>query len=67
MSDRPISKQTFSHSPFLGTSPSGLRQSAIRCLLRLGLDGLELAAQARARRTGMGDPSCTLGRAISGI
>ena len=32
---------------FLGTSPSGLRQTAIRCLVQLGVDGLELAAQTR--------------------
>ena len=47
LSDRPISKQTLSHSTFLGTSPTGLRQAAIRCLVQLGVDGLELAAQTR--------------------
>jgi hypothetical protein len=47
LSDRPISKQTLSHSTFLGTTPSGLRQAAIRCLVQLGVDGLELAAQTR--------------------
>ena len=31
----------------LGRSPSGLRQTAIRCLVQLGVDGLELAAQTR--------------------
>jgi len=47
VSDHPISKQTLSHSTFLGTSPSGLRQTAIRCLVQLGVDGLELAAHTR--------------------
>jgi hypothetical protein len=45
--DQPISKQTLSGPSFLGTSPSGLRQAAIRCLVQLGADGLELAAQTR--------------------
>ena len=47
VSDRPISKQTLSRPTFLGTSPSSLRQTAIRSLLQLGVDGLELAAQTR--------------------
>jgi hypothetical protein len=47
VSDRPISKQTLSRPTFLGTSPSGLRQTAIRCLVQLGADGLELAAHTR--------------------
>jgi integrase len=47
LSDRPISKQTLSHPTFLGTSPSSLRQTAIRSLVLLGVDGLELAAQTR--------------------
>jgi hypothetical protein len=47
VSDQPISKQTLSRPTFLGTSPSGLRQTAIRCLVQLGVDGLELAAQTR--------------------
>ena len=47
LSGRPVSKQTLSHSTFLGTSPSGLRQTAIRCLVQLGIDRLELAAQTR--------------------
>jgi hypothetical protein len=46
-SDRPITKQTLSHSTFLGTSPTGVRQAAIRCFVQLGVDGLELAAQTR--------------------
>jgi hypothetical protein len=45
--DQPISKQTLSRSTFLGTSPAGLRRTAIRCLVQLGVDGLELAAQTR--------------------
>src|SRR5216684_8748787 len=47
VSDHPISKQTLPRPTFLGTSPSGLRQAAIRCLVQLGVDGLELAAQTR--------------------
>jgi hypothetical protein len=47
VSDHPISMQTLSRPIFLGTSPSGLRQTAIRCLVQLGVDGLELAAQTR--------------------
>ena len=47
LSDRPISKQTLSRPTFLGTNPSSLRQTAIRCLVQLGVDGLELAAQTR--------------------
>src|SRR5207249_9934603 len=47
VSDHPISKQTLSRPTFLGTSPCGLRQTAIRCLIQLGVDGLELAAQTR--------------------
>jgi len=47
MSDRPISKQTLSRPTFLGIGPSSLRQTAIRCLVQLGVDGLELAAQTR--------------------
>ena len=47
VSDHPISKQTLSRPTFLGASPSGLRQTAIRCLVQLGVDGLELAAQTR--------------------
>jgi hypothetical protein len=47
VSDRPISKQTLSRPTFLGASPSGLRQTAIRCLVHLGVDGLELAAETR--------------------
>lgn len=47
MRDQPISKQTLSRPTFLGTSPTGLRQTAIRCLVQLGVDGLELAAQTR--------------------
>jgi len=45
--DHPISKQTLAWPTFLGTSPSGLRQTAIRSLLQLGADGLELAAHTR--------------------
>src|SRR5262249_11368065 len=40
-------KQTLCRPTFLGTSPSSLRQTAIRSLLQLGVDGLELAAQTR--------------------
>lgn len=47
VSDRAISKQTLSRPTFLGTSPSRPRQTAIRCLVQLGVDGLELAAQTR--------------------
>jgi len=42
VSNHPISKQTLSRPTFLGTSPSGLRQAAIRCLVQLGVDGLNL-------------------------
>jgi hypothetical protein len=45
--DQPVSKQTLSRPTFLGTSRTGLRQTAIRCLVQLGVDGLELAAHTR--------------------
>ncbi len=41
---QPISKQTLSHPTFLATSPASLRQAAIRYLVQLGVDGLELGA-----------------------
>jgi hypothetical protein len=47
VSDDPISKQTLSWPTFLGTGPSSLRQTAIRCLVQVGVDGLELSAQTR--------------------
>jgi len=40
--DQPIGKQTLSGPTFLGTSPTGLRQTAIRCLVQLELMGSNL-------------------------
>jgi hypothetical protein len=62
VSDRPISKQTVSRPTFLGTSPSGLRQTAIRCLVQLGVDGLELAAQTRLQLAAVQEYQYAFGR-----
>jgi hypothetical protein len=62
VSDRPISKQTLARPNFLGTSPSSLRQTAIRSLVQLGVDGLELAAQTRLQLAAVQEYQYAFGR-----
>ena len=49
---------------FLGTSPSGLRQTAIRSLLLLGADGLELAAHTRLQLDGVQEYQFAFGQQL---
>jgi hypothetical protein len=60
--DQPISNQTLSRPTFLSTSPAGLRQTAILCLVQLGVDGLELAAQTRLQLAAVQEYQRVFGR-----
>jgi integrase len=62
VSDHPISKQTLSRPTLLGTSPSSLRQTAIRSFVQLGVDGLELAAQTRLQLAAVQEYQYAFGR-----